>query len=263
MERFLIPVFFKNKIFTNGELIKPKGGVLADAEKAPNDMTGIVRLVSGCLSSITDSAGEVISNKKEIEEIIKHMAYQAAEYLAMKIFAKRSDGAIEQIVYCPRCKNRYIYEFINDELDDRIKFDDLKIGYYEKAEMPEILIELDSPVEIKNAETQEVINKISYLTFRFPTMNDGSFASMKIQNDTVRRQYQMYASAMTQINGEAIDSKFRNIWGMFIFDRMDTDDIEKISDELKKYGLNKTLNRTCSDCDKNFDFTVDTAGFFA
>lgn len=262
MEEFILPSYYQGQIFTEGELIKPKGGVLADAEKASNDMIGIVKLVSGCLASVMDSNGETVSKKDTIEGIVRHMPYQTAEYLAMKIFAKRTDGAIEQIVHCPRCKSRYIYEYIDEDMDDRIKFDDLEVIVYENTEEPHIVVNLDSAIEIKSKKDQTILHSIENMKFRFPIMNDGISAHMKYPNDAVRRQYQMYISAMTHINGEEIDSKFKTMWGMFIFDRMDTDDIKQIADELQKYGMNKRLKHTCSECEKTFGFMVDTSNFF-
>jgi len=261
MEELILPSYYKGQIFTECELIKPKGGVLADAEKATNDMIGIVKLVSGCIASVVDFNGEIISKKDEIEGIVRHMPFQTAEYLAMKIFANKTDGAIEQIVHCPRCKERYIYEYIDEDMDERIKFDDLEIMIYEGTEEPIILVTLNEPIEIKSKD-KTILHSIENMQFRFPNMNDGISASMKFPNDSIRRQYQMYISAMTHMNGEEIDNKFKNMWGMFIFDRMDTDDIKQIADELQKYGMNKKLKHTCSECEKEFSFVVDTSNFF-
>lgn len=262
MEKFLIPVHYKGKVYTEGDLIKPRGGVLADAEKSANDMIGIVKLVSGCLSSIVSLDGETISNKNEIENIVRQMPYQTAEYLAMKVFVNRSDGAVEQIVPCPRCKEEYIYEWISDEIDNRIRFDEFEVNTYEGDDDIVISISLDDPIEIVNAKTKEVIQRVEDMAFRMPTMNDGISASMKYGNDPSRRQYQMYVSALTRINGNEIDIAYRNTWGMWLFDRMNWDDIKKISDQVKKYGIVKTKNRTCDHCGKVFDFIVDTSNFF-
>jgi hypothetical protein len=263
MDKFLVPVYHNGKIYTHGELIKPRGGVLADAEKAPNEMTGIVRLVSGCLKSVTSPDGEIITDKTQIEGIVRHMPFQSAEYLAKLVFVRRSDGSIEQIVHCPRCNDKYIYEFISDEegMDNRIKFDDLQAIEYEKNEKPSITIELEEPVEIKTKKGDILFN-IENLTLDFPNMNNGISGSMKYPNDNVRAQYMMYVSALTHINLEEIDHKFRSTWGMFLFDRMSLDDIEKIAEELKQYGLQKNLERTCSKCDKTFKFVVETNRFF-
>lgn len=263
MDKFLVPVYHGGKIYTHGELIKPKGGILADAEKAPNEMTGIVRLVSGCLKSVTSSDGEVTADKNQIEGIVRHMPFQSAEYLAKLVFVRRSDGAIEQIVYCPRCRDKYIYEFISDEegMDNRIHFDDLEAVEYEKEEKPSVTIELDSAIEIKTKKG-EILFNIENLTFDFPNMNNGISGSMKYPNDKVRAQYMMYVSALTHANLEEIDHKFRSTWGMYLFDRLELDDIEKIADELKIYGLQKKMERTCSKCDKTFKFIVETSRFF-
>lgn len=262
MERFLIPAYYHGQVFTEGELINPKGGVLADAEKANGDMLGMVKLVSGCLASVTDSNGEVMSSRDKIEGIVRNMPYQAAEYLAMKIIAKRTDGAIEQIVKCPRCKEQYIFEYIDEAIDNRIFFDQMDVIRYEDVLVaPEISIELESPIEIKTRQG-EIIQTVRSFRMRFPTMNDGIAAEMSAGNDGVRRQYKMYISAITHINGEETDLKFKNTWGMFIFDRMDSDDIRKISDGLKDYGIVKTHEHTCKSCGKQFKFVVDVSGFF-
>lgn len=262
MEKFLIPVHYKGKIYTEGDLIKPRGGVLADAEKSDNDMIGIVKLVSGCLASIVDTNGEMTSNKNEIESIVRQMPYQTAEYLAMKVFVNRSDGKVEQIVPCPRCKEKYIYEFINDEIDNRISFNDLEVNIYDNLEDIVIDITLDDPIEIKDGRTKEVIQCVESMSFRMPTMNDGISASMKYGNDPSRRQYQMYISAMATINGNDVDVAYKNTWGMWLFDRMGWDDIKKISDQIRRYGMIKSKTRTCEDCGKTFDFIVDTSNFF-
>lgn len=264
MEKFIIPVNHNGKIYVGGELIKLRGGVLADAEKSTNDMIGIVKLVSGCLSSITDNNGEITSNVAEIEGIVRHMPYQTAEYLALKIFTNRSDGAIEQIVHCPRCKDKHIYEYINDEVDDRIRFDELEVKSCDNETSPIITVKMESPIDIKNSKTEEVLYHIESMTLRMPDMNDGINASMKYgDDDGTRMQYQMYVLAIETINGSDVDLAFKNNYGMLIFNKMDIDDIESIGNQIGSYGLIKRKDRTCTKCGKNFKFVVDTSSFFA
>lgn len=254
---FIIPAYYHGKIFTHGELTKLKGGVLADAEKASGDMMGMIKLLSGCLSSVTD--GEVTFTGKDIEGVVRNMPYQTAEYLTMKVFADRTEGAIEQIVTCPRCKEKYIYEYVNEDVDNRINFDDLEVNMWD-GEDPSILLDLDDSIEITSKGN--TIMRVDNLALRFPLMIDGVNAEALYPKDKARRQYQMYVSAITHINGDEVDNKFKKLWGMYIFERMSSDDISKISDILQKYGLCKTLWRTCTECDKYYSFVVDTAGFF-
>lgn len=261
MEKFLIPAYYKGQKFTHGELINPRGGVLADAKKADNDMTGIVKLVSGCLKSVTNENGDMLTKSSDIEGVVRYMPYQTAEYLAIKVLAKRTDGKIEQIVHCPLCGKKHIFEYHDEENDFRIDFEDLETNEYDVQDEPIIHIELDSPIEIKTKKG-EILETIENMTFRFPTMNDGITGSIKASdNDPIRRQYFMYASAMTHCNGKEVEAKFKNMWGGFIFDRMDADDIKKIADVLSEYGLDRSVEVDCS-CGKLYTIQADVSNFF-
>ena len=109
----------------------------------------------------------------------------------------------------------------------------------------------------------EILDTISSLEFRFPTLNDGITGSLQSsKRNDIKRQYAIYASSITKINGQEVDTVFKRTWGTFILERMFVTDIEKLSSVLTKYGVMKHVERTCLNCDKVWNDPVDVSGFF-
>ena len=255
---FIVPMSYRGNVYTGCDLKNIRGGVLSDTEKASGNMMGMVKFLSGCIDTVY---GDETLSQDNIEDFVRHMPYCNVEYLTMKAFLMRpdSDGAIEFITTCPRCKEKYIYEYINEDLDHRIKFDDLDINCYD--EEPVISIELIEPIEIKTKKG-EVVDTVNTISLRMPDMNACVSAEAMYGSNVVDMQYSIYVNSVTSINGSELNKSFKSTWGMFIFRRMYEGDIRQISDQINYYGVQKRMERTCGNCGKVYTFPLDISGFF-
>jgi hypothetical protein len=213
--------------------------------------------ISGCVEKIGD-----VTDKLAINTLVGQMSYRSAHYLAIKIiFQDEKDDGVEGYYKCPRCQEPKICEANdNPDLDTRDYLSDLKIVFLEDADR-EFEIELDTPVEIKDESNG--VDGIFKLKFRYPTLNDCSMAFNKVgEKDTVRLQFQVYIQALTGVNDGEVDNKFKNNYGMYVFEKMERKDIARISDACEKYGLVIEVMKICNKCQKEFKVHLNTSNFF-
>lgn len=255
-----IPIHHQNKVYTSCIIDKPRGGVIADSVdeiRSTGEFGAMLKLISGCIKSIEDTEGNVISRTHEIEPIIRNATIITAESLAINMLSSVNDIGAEQILKCPRCKETKIYDGENS-----IHYSDLEIRNYfpEDPDKSQIIrIDLEEPVEIKS--NGETLMSISNIDIRMPTINDGISGSMKYPGDTLRRQYAIYVSAIMAVNGDPVDMKFKNQWGMWVFERMYPSDMSIISSVLSSYGINKRMFMRCK-CGKQYSHDIDLSDFF-
>lgn len=258
--KLLVPIKYNGKVYTNYELGRLKGGVVADATEelqSGGDFSAMHTLVSGCLKSLSTDSGEEITSG--FDSVVRHAPIQAIEILSLELLTKDKNPGIEQISICPRCKDRVIYEDDKDGSHKALYFDDLEILPLTGDQS--ISIDLEEEVNIRKKDG-EILKSISSITLRYPTINDGIKGSSKVsETKGTRRQYAIYAEALTHINGEDASSD-KKVWGTFILERMCFSDLEKISTALRNVGIKKTVNRECLKCGKKWESPIDLSGFF-
>lgn len=253
-----VPIYHNGKIYTEAEIGKLKNGVIADATEEmarSGDFSGMLKLITGTLKTLSTEDGEVVSSG--FEPILRDATIQTAEILALKALTQGKDESLEQISVCPRCGNRKIYE---DE--EALRFEDLELQGYTGAQIIEV--PLDEPINIINKQTKDVLMSVESLTLRYPTLQDGINGSNKVPaGKRVRRTLAIYSSAITHINGgEEVEPKFRKSWGMYILERMCSEDIGLISETMSSCGIKKTVERECNNCGKKWNDPIDVSGFF-
>jgi DNA-directed RNA polymerase subunit RPC12/RpoP len=255
------------KVYDEFEIIKPRGGVLADTRKIMDSgdvFPAIKTFIAGCTEAIISIDQEIITDKPAIKGLINFLPYKSAEFLITKIFTLDPDNdAVEGIYRCPRCGNRIISE-LKDDIDTRDFISDLEINFCENSE--NIILELSEPVVLKNKQTNEILEQIDVIELRHPTMADCIAAERKFgQMDSVRLQFAMYVEALLKVNGNDIDNKYRNNYGMFIFENIKDarKDLGKLNDEINKYGIDLRLKKNCNSCGKEFTAFLNTQNFFA
>jgi predicted RNA-binding Zn-ribbon protein involved in translation (DUF1610 family) len=267
-----VPIFFNDLIYNEVEIQKPRGGVIADTQRildSTNDyFTAMKIFLSGCITSITDIDGKEIKERSSINSIVGKMPYRTAEYLSVKIMLfLDSDDAVEGIYTCPRCGFKVISELIKDgdmEIDTRDYISDLEINYM-KDFQKKFSIDLTTPVELKEIVREDQIQVINSMTFEQVTLEHGIKAFRKFgTNDKVRLQYAIYLEALTEINGIEIDNKYKNRYGMTIFNNIEDVkvNIGKIFDEINKYGMDNTIEKNCTSCGRVWRSTINTSNFF-
>ena len=255
--KFPIPIN-NGKVYDEIEIKEIITGVIADANREMekgDPYKAIQMMISGCTEKIGDK-----TDKASIKEVIGHMPYKTAEYIAIKILLLGEvDDGIEGVYYCPRCDMQIICEKTEDS-DTLDYLEDQEIKCID--ENTPIEHELSSPVELP-AENEEN-NYIESLTIKYPTLNNCSNAIKKYgDRDKVRLQLAILNDALVKINGKEIDYKWKNRYGMYLFERLKNNDIRKINEKISGYGIDSEVEKTCRGCGKKFKTPINTANFFA
>jgi len=269
--RLPIPVFSKDGIYTDVEIEKPRGAVIADAKKAADssDVYSALKIfVAGCVTSLLKD-DEIISDKAAINNKVAIMPYKTAEYLATRIMLLYDPDmdAVEGFYPCPRCGNKIKAEYIKDgevEIDTRDYISNLPTLVMENP-TEFITIQLTDPVIIKNKQTGEIKEKIESITMRWPTLTDCIVAGRKVnRQDIVRMQFAIYVEAMTAVNDIPVDNKWKSVVGMMIFENIKNvkEDLGKLNQIVNQYGLQQKIKKICNSCGKEWETDINTAGFF-
>jgi len=266
--KLVIPVWYGNTIYTDCEFETPSGEVIADTKKLYDEnkiFTAMLRFIHGCIISLTDNNGDIITDKGKIKDILRSMPQKTAEHLCIEIMLLYDPAdAVEGIYNCPRCGVPKVCEYSGD-IDTRDHISDLDIVYYE-SDINEMDIEYDTPYEIKDKNGNNIHDDAIFtLSFRHITINDciESYSRYGL-NDRVRMQYLMYVKALIKVNGKEVDQKWKSTWGMYIFEKnRNLKDTNKIGIEMNKYGMQTLVEKNCIKCGKEWRTHLNTSNFFA
>ena len=254
-----IPIFSNGKEYREVSLKPLQAGVIADTNRVVekgDTYKAMQTFIAGCVESIGD-----ITDKVAITALIGQMSYQSAHFVAVKIvFHDEKDDGVEGYYKCPRCGEPKVCEYNeNPDLDTRDFLSDLPVKFL--GEGKDFSVELDNPIEIKNAD--EGMDIVMKLRARYPTLNDCSMAFSRVgEKDKVRLQFQIYIQSLVAVNDIEVDNKYRNNFGMFVFDHMDRKDIKKFADACEEYGIKTEIAKVCNKCQKDFKVQVNTSNFF-
>lgn len=254
--KFCIPFSVSGQTFTECEIKKLSPASLADAQEAFEEKTefhGILEILAGGISLVKDVDGQEVTEKHKIRSICRHMPYQTAEQVGLDIMVLlNKEDKIETVFNCPRCGHQ-MYSGDEDKLSN------LPREYGEGG----ILEYSFQPIDIK-AKDGTILQQISSFNMRYPNINDCISAAMVVsKNKPTRRQYQIYANAIIDVNGEAATEEWKRTWGRFVIERLDFDDLSRIGSDMQIYGLIKELPKVCTECGKEWRATVSTGSFFA
>ena len=252
-----IPIRYNGKKLYNVTLKKPTAGVLSETNKAVesgNRYKALQVCIAGCIESIED-----IKDRLEIRNAVGGLTYKAAEYVIAQISCARNNGddGIEGFYKCPRCGEAKVCEQ-TPEGDNRDHYNALPL-----KETDEIFftVDLDAPVAVHAVEGDPG-GTVNSLSMTYPTLNDCSVAYGKAgDKESVRFQLSVYNEALTAINGEEIDVKYRNRYGMTLFDRLEIDDLKKISRAIDSAGVSTRVKKVCK-CGREFEVILNPLDFF-
>jgi ribosomal protein S27AE len=272
-EILAIPIFYKNSVYPEIEIEKPRPGVIADTQKmaeSGNHFAAILTFISGCVSAIYKDDGSIIQDAPGIKSLVGQMAYKSAEVVTIQIMLLHNgpDDAVEGFYTCPRCGGQVLAEYVEEDGETKIDttdhIRDLKITYmtdYEES----IYYKLNNPVEIINAKTKEPIEVITDFEIYYPTLNNCIAAYRKNPNiDSMRLQFAIYVEALRRVNGIDITDGYKNLYGMLIFLNMPDakTDLFEFTKLISFYGIDKRVEKTCPKCGKIFKVILNTSNFF-
>lgn len=285
--RLPVPIFSKEKIYTEGEVDAPEAGLIASTlnvmEKTRDDYTALLTWISGCIKSLKTQEGDVVEEPARLKQIIRKASYKTAEYATIQSLLQiHDDDEIEGIYNCPRCSEQIIAEkitedgdVISDTLDYVSQFPVLFMGTTEEDDLPdnyeydgaelsnEVIHTFEKPPTIKTGKGEvEVVS----IEFEYPTIQHCINAFQKTgQRDKSRLQFQIYVEALTKVNGEEVDSKWKNTYGMQIFNKIRgvRGDLSEIFRKGGKYGIDNRVHKTCHNCGKEWKEKVNPMLFFA
>ena len=252
-----IPIRYNQKKLYNVTLKKPTAGVLSETNKAVesgNRYKALQVFIAGCIESIED-----IKDRLEIRSAVGGLTYKAAEYVIAQVSCIRNNGddGIEGYYKCQRCGEPKVCE-LTPEGDTRDHYNALPL-----KETDEVFfsVDLDAPVSVHAVEG-EPGGTVNSLSMTYPTLNDCSAAYSKAgDKESVRFQLAVYNEALSAINGEEIDAKYRNRFGLTLFDRLEIDDLKKIFFAIDGAGVSTRVKKVCK-CGKEFEVVLNPLDFF-
>jgi hypothetical protein len=248
--RLPIPFESAGRNFEDVDVAPPNTGALADVSRIAedgHDFSAMAKMVESC----TRINGEKIEHSD-----VLNMPYRDAEYIAlMGVVGISQDDGFDGYYVCPRCGRPQTAEKTIDG-DFRDFVSDMKIGFLK--EIRTFSLSLSAPIELKSEG--EVIERISHIEMRYPTLGDCINAERRSKDDL---QGEIYTQSIVKINEKKIDPAWRNLYGSLLFKRLSIRDSKSISDEMRKYGLSQQLQKKCPKCKNIWMADVDTSSFFA
>lgn len=272
--RLPIPVEINNVLYVDAEVQAPTLDCLTETRKIAEDgrFFQSMRVFSnGCIKSVTTDSGQIIEDQIALKSVITKTPYKTIEHLAIRSLMVHNDDddGVEGYYPCPRCGKESISEYRNDDgviIDTRDHISSLSVGYFDPYnDNREITVVLTEPVIIKDRGNNDVFLEIKDFTVEIPTLEQCIVAESKVGNsDPIKLQLAIYVEAMKKVNGEKIDNKFKNEFGLFFLGKIRTakTDFGKLAESINKYGLNRTVEKTCVKCGKVWRPTINTSNFF-
>jgi hypothetical protein len=259
-EKLSVPFEYSGKVWCAAEKGRTNGGVLADAQREASQervYSAMYTYVAGTLRSLVTEDGTSEEGRNRIREICRQMPWASAEQLALHtLVASGTPDAIDGVYQCPRCGNQVV-----SEVDSADRISALPVLEATAGDVMELA--LAWPVEVKDSRGDPVVS-VSSLRLRRPTLADCMAANVSYGlRDEVRLQYRVSVETIEAVNGEAADKKFRDTWGMYLFDRMDGEDLAAIARWNAAAGVQPMVRKRCTRCGKEWEVPVSTAGFFA
>lgn len=260
-----IPIFRNDKIYTAVDIQKPRTGVITKAYDAAVykglNFKALYEFVSGCIDTIYSQDGESESDPAAIKRICGMIPSVSAETVALKVMALINENDyIEGVYTCPRCGEKIITG--EDGITDtRDKVADLEIVNMEGHFDNSIFVQLSEVIRIKDQRTGEVLETIENFEVRYPTLNDCMNAEEGQRSD-VAIALRIYCNSLQKVNGMDATGQWKGTYGMLMMNKIYPRDLSIISNAIKKYGIQKTKQRTCIECGKVWEAPLNTSNFF-
>lgn len=253
-----VPFWVGNRLYAEAEFKRPMGGAIADAKRAADDgnpyLCMILFAAGGVASLVSEEHTE--DDPGQIRSAIREAPYCTAEWLGFQVLSLlKRDAPVEVNLSC-RCGKQWT--------EESPALSDLPVAGYEPGEgegpVPEPVVELSYPVELGAKDWAQTVGSIK---FKVPTIEACSKALKKMGlADKTRFSFVAWAESILLVDGREVDPKWRNTWGLPLFERMDAEDADKVAKALGAFGVESTFPVRCPKCGRTWDAEVPTEDFF-
>ena len=266
-----IPIFYKDKIYTDCELEEPETGAIISTvnsiDKNGDSYTSLIIWLASSIKSISDDT-DTIEDKLRIKTLLKFMPYKTAEYLTIQsLLLIHDDDEIEGIYQCPRCGHQTISEKVEEDgiiVHDTVDYvSQLDVGYMEEFART-FVHTMEKSVDLMSNNVP--VETIENVEFYYPCMHHCINAFAKTPpNDKARLQLRIYAESIYKINGNEVDNKWRRNFGLLFLNKIRNlkGDLMEIFSKGKAFGLDPTVKKNCNNCGKEWPEQVNPMNFFA
>jgi DNA-directed RNA polymerase subunit RPC12/RpoP len=237
---------------------RPTTETMADAQvvvESGDYFSTMLVFLAGIIKSLTSASGKTETDKGQIKNIVREFPAGDADHVSLFALGQGQNDAIEGFYVCPRCGKTIVCD--GDQMDS-IK--DLEI--IECDPDPMIQQALSDPVIIKDRRTGDELMRIDEVTLRHPSVRDYIQAFTVAGKDRIRQQAAAYANALIKVNGRPVDDEFKRQYGAWAMGKAPVDDLNSIAEKIMAVGLQRKLEKRCSQCGKVWKATVSTSGFF-
>lgn len=264
-----IPAEHGGRRIVEAEVQAPRAADIADTRRQvdqANVYEAMATFLGGGVAAFFDADGGAVDDKAQVRAIARHLPFRSAEWLAINVvLAIDPDEGIEGVYECPRCHHEIVCEASGGD-DSRDMVSDMELVSMEPGAPLTFSVDLPEPFQLLDRKSGEVLMSIETLEMAYPTLAVCSGAYGKYgANDPMRRQFAFYVDSLVRCNGEEVDKKFRAEWGMYLFSNLRASrggGMSLIGEEVRRYGLDQTLEKVCPRCGKVWRADVDTSNFF-
>lgn len=261
--KLICPVNYEGKKFVEARITDPGGGVVADTNKVVqndgNIFLALLTFARGNIVELITDNGEIENKANVIQAICRFMTYKTIEHLAIEQMVLYSeDDRVEGIYPCPLCGNKIRCEKIGDD-DNTDRISDLEIIYQENN--AEFTIEFENEFILKDRKGNE-LEVIKNMSFRHPEMQDMIDSYNMHIDDEVRMHYKVYQKCITKVNGNEITRDWITRYAKIFFETQKNKELNKISREINKIGIQGNIEKICNKCGKRFYVSLNTSNFF-
>jgi len=211
-------------------------------------------LLTWCAETVeafVSEAGEV-SDRAGVRRIARALPFKSAYAVAMLGMAEtKGDDEVSGRYQCPQCG-------LQVEGSERISA--LETDYADNASFE---VELESPVELADRKTGELIERVEAVTMRHPTLDDCIRAHKAHPDDEIEMQFQTYVEALEAVNGRPQAAAWKASFGFIAFKKMKLRDARKVGQAAGDYGMRTSLERVCPKCFRRWEAELDLNDFFA
>jgi DNA-directed RNA polymerase subunit RPC12/RpoP len=248
------PFEHRGRTVRSADVKSPTGGVLADAARAAengNEYKAVHVYVVGSVAALYDGDGSPVDDPRDA---LLDAPYFLAEWLAFQSLVKAgASDEVEVPYHCPKCGR--------DFEGEAAKVSEMTLRG--SAEPPRVLVPFGRPVEFKDSKTGEVLDSVSAVTLRLPSLGDCVRCGNKGISDETRLQYAVWGEAVLEVNGQEVNQTWRGAFGAQTFERADLLDVRNVGLALNDWAIDNTVPAKCPKCKKQFRQEVPTGSFFA
>jgi len=275
-----VPIVRNDQIFTDVEVQAPTTGTLASAHRISgtgDDFSAMATLLSGVVTRFynEETEEEVLAkeNQQLASAICQAMSYRSAEVVVLEALKLvHEDHMVEGVYPCPRCDTPVISELtvppdgeMDDAIDTRDSINDLPIICMDNPDKAVFTLSFTESVKIVNKSNGQILHEINSITMRHPTMRDCIAAFQMVgSRDGMRLQFATYVEALTHINEQPVDKRWKNQFGMLMFDNIkNIKDMKELSAEIAQWGLDNRVSKCCKNCGKEWKAVLPVKRFFS